>query len=357
MKDILILSSFILFFEISTHAQNLIQNPKFDDYSTYLDINRNLVYQPSYWYYDLENKNHPIYYSRDRFLNKVFEYNFHPEAELVLQGQKLNYISILLLQNTQKAYTILKEPLKKGHRYHLQLDLKAYGQSNCLADILVGFKDSIDFRNETSNYRVQLTFQDSSKESLFHNWYTTSCYFTALGNEKVVVLGDGTSDDYKQIIESNHKKFYYNYDGGPYLVKYFIDNLYLSEIDSLKADRIDSLKIGDSFVLQNIYFDFDKSIILKKSFPMLDQLVSYLNRNTTIRIQISGHTDNVGVKEYNAELSLRRAKSVVEYLISRGISCDRLQSMGFGSNIPISSNDTEYGRQQNRRIEIKIIEK
>jgi len=357
MKEFFLFVQLALLFGTSIKSQNLILNPKFDDYSTYLDINRNLVYQPNYWYYDLENKNHPIYYSKDRFLNKALEYNFHPDADLVLQGQTLNYISILLLQNTQKAYTVLKEPLKKNHRYRLQFDIKAYKQSNCLSDILVGFKDSIDFKNETSNYRVQLTFPDSSKESLFYSWYTTSCNFTALGNEKVVVLGDGSSDEYKQIIKSNPKKFFYSYNGGTYMVKYFIDNLYLSEIDSINVDRIDSLKIGDSFVLQNIYFDFDKYILLNKSFPILDRLVEYLKTKPSVRILISGHTDNVGIKEYNIELSLKRANAVVDYLVDKGTARERLQSIGFSSNNPIGSNDTEYGRQQNRRIEIKIVDK
>lgn len=361
MKDIFLHSFLVLLFVASTHAQNLIPNSRFDDYSTYLDANNNLVYQPNWWYYDLQNLNHPIYYSSDRFLNKDVIYNFHPDADLVLQGQKLNYISILLLQNTQKAYTILKEPLKKGHRYHLQLDIKAFRQSNCLSDILVGFKDTIDFKNEVSNYRVQLTFQDSAKESLFHRWYTTSLDFTALGNEKVLVLGDGSSDDYIQIINSNHRKFFYNYDGGPYTIKYFIDNLNLTEMasknESLRIDQIDSLKIGDSFVLQNIYFDFDRYILLEKSFPMLDRLAEYLKTKSKVRIQVSGHTDNVGIKEYNDDLSMKRAKSVVDYLIYKGINTERLQSIGYGSSVPTHSNDTEYGRQQNRRIEIKIVDK
>ena len=175
----------------------------------------------------------------------------------------------------------------------------------------------------------------------------------------MVVFGAGSAEDYQRIVKSNRRKFYRSYDGGPFTIKYFIDNPSLSEVlnDSLIFHSIDTLNIGDSFVLQNIYFDFDKYILLNESFPILDGLADYLKTKQTIKILISGHTDNVGIKEYNDELSMKRAKSVVDYLIIKGIANNRLQSIGFGSEFPIDSNNTSFGRQQNRRIELKIVAK
>ena len=112
-----------------------------------------------------------------------------------------------------------------------------------------------------------------------------------------------------------------------------------------------------SIILQNIYFDFDKYELLKESYPQLDLIVKYLEKNSNIQIAINGHTDNIGTTEYNYELSSKRAQSVVEYLLAKGITSSRLKSEGFGYSIPLSSNETKEGRHKNRRIEMKILNK
>jgi outer membrane protein OmpA-like peptidoglycan-associated protein len=76
-----------------------------------------------------------------------------------------------------------------------------------------------------------------------------------------------------------------------------------------------------------------------------------------LEIEVSGHTDNIGGDEYNKSLSLRRAKSVVNYLVKNGISSNRLVAKGYGFDKPISTNDTDEGRKKNRRSEITIIKK
>ncbi|MHC1705431.1 MAG: OmpA family protein [Tenuifilaceae bacterium] len=361
MKIINFLIFYILLFVFPAWGQNLIQNSTFDNYNTFLDSNNNLVYQPDYWFYNEKDKNHPIYYSSARYINKYLSINFHPDNVLIEKGQKVNYISILILPNTQKAYTMLKEPLIKGQFYQLQVDLKAFDQSNCISDILVGFKDSVDFTDSCSQ-ELKLELPDTiSNVFLFNNWFTLNTYFTSTGNEKVLVIAAGSKKDYLQIINSNTKKYSYKPFGGPYLLKYFIDNLYLTKIES-KNDRlvdtkIDSLEIGDSFILENIYFEFDKYDLLKESFPMLDRLTDYLKRKSNVNIQVSGHTDNIGTIEYNNELSIKRAISVVEYLKSNGIDQSRLKPIGFGSSSPLDTNKTVEARQKNRRIEIKILNK
>jgi outer membrane protein OmpA-like peptidoglycan-associated protein len=88
----------------------------------------------------------------------------------------------------------------------------------------------------------------------------------------------------------------------------------------------------------------------------LDEVVKFLKENPAIKVEISGHTDNVGDERYNQQLSLKRAQSVVNYFSSKGISTSRLTQIGFGSKKPIKSNDSEENRQVNRRIEFKILE-
>ena len=109
-------------------------------------------------------------------------------------------------------------------------------------------------------------------------------------------------------------------------------------------------------VLNNIFFDFNKSEIKPRSFSELDEVVRFLKENPKIKVEISGHTDNVGNENYNQQLSLKRAQSVVNYFSSKGIAVARLTQVGYGSKKPIKPNDSEINRQVNRRIEFKIVE-
>ena len=116
-----------------------------------------------------------------------------------------------------------------------------------------------------------------------------------------------------------------------------------------------SEEIPDLFTLNNMYFDFDKSIIQTASFPELNNLVSVLKRFPEICIEIRGHTDNYGDDEYNLGLSDRRSASVRNYLIESGISSRRIQCKGYGEKFPVQTNETASGRQANRRIEVKVL--
>jgi len=362
MKPIYLLIYFIFITEILLNAQNLINNSEFDNYTTFLDSNNNLVYQPDYWYYDTKTLDHPIYYSSDRFLNKSLINNFHPDSMLIKLGQKVNFISIFILPNTQTVYTTLKEQLKEGQKYHLIIDIKAFEQSNCISDLLVGFKECLNCTMDSSLYQLQLKVPDSlTKDFLSHNWLTLKADFIAVGKERVLALSSGSSKDYIKILNSNRNRFKKSPDQGSLRLKYYIDNVKLTAIncknDNMFLERMDSLNLGESIVLQNIYFDFDKYELLKESFPVLEKVIYYLNKNKNIGIQVIGYTDNLGTKKYNDELSEKRSESVVNYLINKGIVKERLQSLGFGAKFPIASNVSEEGRQKNRRIEIKIIAK
>ena len=115
--------------------------------------------------------------------------------------------------------------------------------------------------------------------------------------------------------------------------------------------------VGVKIILKNIFFDFDKATLRPESASELERLVKLLNDVPTLQIEISGHTDNKGSDDYNQKLSHKRARSVVENLISKGISGGRLEYKGYGESVPIASNDTEEGRQLNRRTEFKILKK
>jgi outer membrane protein OmpA-like peptidoglycan-associated protein len=105
------------------------------------------------------------------------------------------------------------------------------------------------------------------------------------------------------------------------------------------------------FVLDGVTFDTGKATIKQESYFRLDKVAEYMVHKATARIQISGHTDNVGNPETNKTLSLKRAEACRAYLISAGIDGSRIEALGYGDERPIATNDHEAGRQQNRRIE------
>ena len=110
-----------------------------------------------------------------------------------------------------------------------------------------------------------------------------------------------------------------------------------------------------TFIVSNVEFDFGKATLRPESYAILDELVGYLERQSE-RIEIGGHTDNVGTKQKNMQLSLDRAQSVVDYLVSKGVDKDKIFAKGYGFADPLEDNKTEAGRQKNRRIEVKFID-
>lgn len=107
------------------------------------------------------------------------------------------------------------------------------------------------------------------------------------------------------------------------------------------------------FVLDGVNFDTGKATIRPDSFPRLDRVLEYLKHKPTVRIEISGHTDDVGKPEANKDLSKRRAEACKKYLVDKGIDAGRIDTVGYGSEKPIAPNDTPDGRERNRRIEAK----
>ncbi len=108
-------------------------------------------------------------------------------------------------------------------------------------------------------------------------------------------------------------------------------------------------------VLKNVFFEFNSFELLPDSYAELNKVVEYMNDNPSMKIEIGGHTDNVGSKEYNKNLSTKRAKSVYDYLIEKGISKERLTYKGYDFSTPIADNTSEEGRAKNRRTEFKVV--
>jgi outer membrane protein OmpA-like peptidoglycan-associated protein/Tol biopolymer transport system component len=140
---------------------------------------------------------------------------------------------------------------------------------------------------------------------------------------------------------------------------FYSENVYLSSKEGYKEIRkeirLTSAKSGSKVVLKNIFFESGKSELRPQSTTELQRLVKVLKDNPAIKIEISGHTDNVGDPKANQALSEMRAQEVMNYLVLNGIDKSRITAKGYGSSMPLESNDTEEGRMQNRRTEFKIL--
>ncbi|MEX2233300.1 MAG: OmpA family protein [Cyclobacteriaceae bacterium] len=139
-----------------------------------------------------------------------------------------------------------------------------------------------------------------------------------------------------------------------------VDSVWINDKDLTPVTKdivLQPIEVGLTVRLKNIYFDFDKTTLKNESFVELDKVVDFLKQNSSVEIEISGHTDNKGSDDYNATLSQGRSEEVVNYIISQGIDSFRLTAHGYGEGKPIETNDSEEGRANNRRVEFTVMKK
>lgn len=139
------------------------------------------------------------------------------------------------------------------------------------------------------------------------------------------------------------------------------ENLELAKVTEYKEMNKDLLlapiEVGGTIALNNVFFVQGRATLKPESFPELDRLVEIMNENPSLKIELGGHTDNVGNRDALIKLSDDRVKAVKEYLVSKGIAKDRITGKGYGGAVPVVPNTTEANRQRNRRVEFKIVKK
>lgn len=145
------------------------------------------------------------------------------------------------------------------------------------------------------------------------------------------------------------------------------DNIIMNRLDDLLGDDLEmagnsdllydqfKLKQKRKLKMNNLFFETNKSDLLPESFPELDRVVYLLNNYPVELVEVGGHTDSTGSEKYNLTLSERRAKSVRDYLIKKGVKKEILTSKGYGQSEPVETNETEEGRAMNRRVELSIL--
>lgn len=210
-------------------------------------------------------------------------------------------------------------------------------------------------RPEPSTFIKGLIFDAKTRKPL-------DAYFVLInlntGEEMIRSFSDEKTGEFLLCIPTNHD-YALNVSKKEYL--FFSKTFALSGFNTefepfLMNISLNPVIVGETTVLRNIFFDTGKAELKSESIAELNKLREFLDSNTSVKIEISGHTDHVGSENYNLDLSNNRAKSVVDFLVNNGIAAERLQFRGYGFSQPIAGNETEEGRAANRRTEIKIIE-
>jgi len=167
---------------------------------------------------------------------------------------------------------------------------------------------------------------------------------------------DGDADgipDFADICPDTPDGMAVSQDGCPLKIK--VARVVNGEVRKNKANNNNAIPNHSAGNLENILFDFNRSELRPQYYSDLDELAAMLRKNSDVTIEIAGHTDNVGTPEYNQTLSEKRAETVKNYFVQKGIEKDRLFPRGFGFTMNAASNENQAGRALNRRVEISPI--
>jgi len=335
-----ILTILLVLISFFTFSQNLVMNPSFEDY---YDNVENDVKLSKVQYWKLIKVS--AYYYNTKL-------SYFPNSSLGYQDARTGDACIELeLVDDDAAETggliqgHLTETLKANVCYYGELYLNLYENGNSTtSDIYMFFSDTT-FEPKLKNacYQRLVPQIANAKDNFISdktNWVKISGTFKAKGGEKYILLGNNTKTTTLSNYNNKHKGLFY-----------FIDDVLVKELPFCPEDYV----ADSTMTFNNLNFETGKAIILESSFEDLNKLAEYLKLFTEQKIEISGHTDNVGTEAKNQTLSEDRAKAVADYLISQGVEKERITSAGYGSKKPIADNSTDTGKAKNRRVEFKLI--
>ena len=362
MKALIIPFVFLLLFN-SANAQNLVPNGNFE----YKKRTRNTS-RP--W----------------RFINTV---DFFVDKGKVPKGTEnwhkpkakegIGYVGIRIYPKYREFIQIkLPEKLEASTKYYFEMWVSWSDHSNYYAKSL----GASFYRRKPSYTSKHFIFTNPPQINAFDNegivqdssrWTKISGVHRSNGTEKYLTIGNFSKKKFKDRLKKtkwwhinlwHHEAYYYiddiklveieeeTFNSDSLLVENMNDSILLEENDNY----IYAINKDSTLVAENIQFASGENKLLPRSFKDLELILEYLNENPSKKIQIIGHTDNVGNANSNQKLSERRAKSVYNYFIQNYMSKNRITYIGMGETSPIASNDDNLGKRANRRVELKLVD-
>lgn len=289
----------------------------------------------------------PIYDKKNRLSEIVF-------GDICLcQGFNSEHSEVLQVE--------LSKPLKRNVRYELSLyTIKISPIPQSVNEVSIALtRKRLPKESMPHNYDIPFISLESgvrARISSTKEWVRVSSTYQAKGREKYLSIGN-FADANKSSVES--------LIGPGNSIYYCYDNVSVRRINTVTNDSISEqpiIHVQSDSVPENIefndsYFAFNHYSLGKTAIPPLHELAEYLKDHRSLSILIAGHTDNIGDREFNQKLSMNRALSIKQYLLSEGITEGRIECKAYGELNPKFSNSSEEGRAKNRRIEIKIVRK
>jgi outer membrane protein OmpA-like peptidoglycan-associated protein len=251
--------------------------------------------------------------------------------------------SLFISSDNRRAYYTRTEPPQPGDAPGIPAPIMLYG-----SEVPASAR-----ARETSTYAQGRVFDAITKKPIEAMVQLFDLTTNALTQQ---VYSDIETGEYTAVL--NEGRAYAMYAAAPgYLLKSLnFDYSGKQNFDPLTLDiYLDPAKSGRSAVLNNLFFDSNQAVLKPRSRTELDRLVEFLRQDANLRVEVAGHTDNVGTPAANLSLSQRRAQAVFDYLTKHGVPATRLRAKGYGETKPLAANDTEAHRAQNRRIELRIL--
>jgi outer membrane protein OmpA-like peptidoglycan-associated protein len=344
---------------LTSAAQNLVPNPGFEMPVKIPDAHNRGIHNTKFW-------RTPTFASPDYYHAEGDEITGVPKNDFGTQAAHSGkaYAGICITKNYIEYIAVnLTDTLEQGQEYKVELYVSRANKSATSVDEFgVLFTDKIKWSLEMKGIaqKPSVDFVGGKKYRDKSEWIKLSGTYVAEGFETTVIIGH----------------FIYDHPKGYSLpCHYYIDDVSVTPVGkedeaetkpevkdttstaNKKVPEPFSPEVGKAVTLKNIFFASNESELLSESFAELDKLVNYLADNPNVTIEINGHTDNTGSEDQNKKLSEARAKAISEYLQSKEIESSRILHKGYGSSKPVATNNTEEGKQLNRRVEFIVRKK
>ena len=355
---------FILFTNVLC-SQNLVVNPSFEDFH---DCPRDI----SFFHKNVKSWSIPNNGTTDYFnlcSEKMGSKNFNGSQE-PRTGKGYAGIYVYFKKDYREYIQgKLKSTLKRGKKYQIRFYISLAEHSKYALRELGMVMRARKYTNSKSNKTINakgiakrvptMKFRSIFSKAFFDNdkdWTEVTFTYTAEGFENYFAIGNfnqNATTKKSKPRDSKYEPFAY----------YYIDDVSIEPLEKEGVKLVEEISdefeiiVNEVYKFKNVLFDFNEAKLLEDSIKELNELSKYLSENLDLNIEIYGHTDNLGSDTRNKELSEQRAKAVADYLISQGLDYSKIKFFGYGSSKPISSNETDGGRQLNRRVEFKLIDK
>ena len=332
---------------LKINAQNLVNNPSFEDFDACplefggLEKVVPSWHQPTDGSTDYFNSCSTEMSTAKNFMGGQSAYDGNGYAGMYAYAPK-DYREYLTAE--------FKEPLKRSQKYvfsfqislaeESQYGVNEFGILFTTKPLDLNTKQHLSINPMTRKKGFNYTIIRSHKYFADkQGWTEVSGTYIATGGEGFMTIGNFNANKNTRLLESgtNLKKVAY----------YYVDMFAMKPLKS-------EYKLDEVYVLENLMFDFNGFDLEEKGREQLESLVAYLKAHRGYAISIYGHTDNIGSKEYNKELSQKRAKAVAQFLVKNGLQPNRILWRGYGDLNPLAKNRTDEERGRNRRVEFVL---